>query len=120
MDSPLPIPEPDSENPLPIVLAKDGAVVLSYKAFVGRKEAHIIVSFPVAFAHRFGPADGRKSGAWETADSAWARGVRDGKARHYVFAFKDALFECVADGYGSETVEEDDDAVRLMSRRLYK
>jgi hypothetical protein len=38
----------------------------------------------------------------------------------YRVTFEGALFECVADGCGSETIEEDDDVVRLMSRRLYK
>lgn len=127
---PLPVPPPDVENPLPIVLAKDGTVVLSYMAFVARRDAHIIVSFHVAFDHRFGPPDRRglaahplaarglkPDGAFEVKDSSWARG---GKGRHYVFTFRDATFECLAEGYGCETIDEDDDAVRLMSRRLYK
>jgi hypothetical protein len=130
---PLPIPEPDSENPLPIVLAKDGAVVLSYMAFVARKDAHIIVTFHVAFGHRFGPPNGKAiaahplaarglkpDGAFEVKDSSWARDSFGGKGKHYAFTFKDALFECVAEGYGSESLDEDDDAVRQMARRLYK
>jgi hypothetical protein len=128
---PIAIPVPDVENPLPIVLAKDGAVVLSYMAFVGRKNAHIIVTFHVAFAHKFGPPDRRglaahplaarglkADGAFEVKASAWAREC--GKGRHYVFTFKDGVFECVAEGYGSETIDENDDVVRLMSRRLYR
>jgi hypothetical protein len=130
---PLAIPAPDVENPLPIVLAKDGAVVLSYMSFVARKDAHIIVSFHVAFAHRLGPPDRRglvshplagrglkADGAFEVKDSSWVRGSFGGKGRHYVFTFREAVFECVAEGYGSETINEDDDAVRLMARRLYK
>jgi hypothetical protein len=129
----LPVPEPDAENPLPIVLAKDGVVVLSYMAFVGRKDVHIIVSFHVAFGHRFGPPDRRglaahplagrglkPDGVFEVKGSSWVRDGFGGKGRHYVFAFRDALFECVAEGYGTETIEEDDDVVRLMARRLYK
>lgn len=119
---PLPLPEPDAKNPLPIVLAKDGVVVLSFMSFIRRAEAHVIVTFPVAFAHRFGPrgADAPKGdGAWEVPGSAWAAAFGP-KAKHFVFAFKDALFECAAEGCGEEVVEEDEDTVRLMSRRLYK
>jgi hypothetical protein len=130
---PIPVPEPDVENPLPIVLAKDGTVVLSYKAFFAGKDAHIIVSFHVAFDHRFGPPDrrGLKShplagrglkpdGAFEVKDSSWLRGAFAGKGKHYVFTFRDAVFECAAEGFGSETVDEDADVVRLMARRLYR
>jgi hypothetical protein len=130
---PLAIPEPDVEHPLPIVLAKDGTVVLSYMAFFAGKDAHIIVSFHVAFAHRFGPPDrsglashplagrGLKAdGAFEVKNSSWAGDSFGGKGRHYVFTFRDAIFECVAEGYGSETIDEDADVVRLMARRLYK
>ena len=127
------IPVPDADNPLPIVLAKDGTVVLSYMAYVGRRDAHIIVSFHVAFGHEFGPPDKRglaahplagrglkPDGAFEVKGSSWVRDSFAGKGRHYVFTFKDAVFECVAEGYGSETIDENDDVVRLMSRRLYK
>ncbi len=130
---PLAVPEPDAENPLPIVLAKDGGVVLSYMAFFARKKAHVVVSFHVAFGHRLGPPDRRglaahplaarglkPDGAFEVKDSSWVRGSFGGKGRHYVFTFRDAVFECVAEGYGSETIDEDDDVVRLMARRLYR
>ncbi len=107
--------------------------MLSYLSFVGRKNAHIIVSFHVAFGHRFGPPDRRglsahplaarglkPDGAFEVRDSSWVRGAFGGRGKHYVFAFQDALFECVAEGYGSETINEDADVVRVMSRRLYQ
>lgn len=129
----LAIPEPDRDNPLPIVLAKDGTVVLSYKSYVARKEEHIIVSFHVAYDHRFGPpgreglashplaARGLKpDGAFEVKNSAWTAGARALKAKHYLFTFRDAVFECLADGYGYESVEENADVVRLMARNLYK
>jgi hypothetical protein len=129
---PLAVPEPDVKNPLPVVLAKDGTVVLSYMAFVGRKDAHIVVSFHVAFAHRFGPPDRRglsahplsarglkPDGAFEVKGSSWVRDAFAGKGRHYVFTFSEAVFECVAEGYGSETIDEDADVVRVMARRLY-
>lgn len=130
---PIPVPDPDVVQPLPIILAKDGALVLSYMAFVGRKDQHIVVTFHVAYAHRFTPIDkkglaahplaarGLKAdGAFEVKGSSWAPGGCGPHAKHYVFSFKDALFECLADGFGSETIEEDDDVVRLMSRRLYR
>jgi hypothetical protein len=126
------IPEPDTVNPLPIVLAKDGTVVLSYMAFLAGRDAHILVTFHVAFAHRFGPPDRRSlashplasrglkaDGAFEVKDSSWAHAL-GGKGRHYVFTFRDGVFECLAEGYGSETIDEDADVVKLMSRRLYK
>jgi hypothetical protein len=127
---PITVPNPDVENPLPIVLAKDGTVVLSYMTFFAGKDAHVIVSFHVAYEHRFGPPDRRglashplsgrglkPDSVFEVKDSSWARA---GKGKHYVFTFRDAVFECLADGYGSETIDQDDDAVRQMSRRLYK
>lgn len=130
---PLPIPEPDVENPLPIVLSKDGAIVLSYMAFVARRDAHVVVTFHAAFGHRFGPPGSRgvaahplaarglkRDGAFEIKDSAWVRDAFDGKGKHYAFTFRDALFECVAEGFGSEVLDEDDDVVRLMARRLYR
>ena len=121
---PLSVPEPDSANALPIVLAKDGVVVLSYKAYVARTNAHIVVSFHVAYAHRYGPLAGRDlkpDRSYEVENSSWVLDSFGGKkGKHYVFTFQNSVFECVADGYGSETIDEDDDAVRLMSRRLYK
>ncbi|NNN04620.1 MAG: hypothetical protein HKL90_01835 [Elusimicrobia bacterium] len=119
----LAVLDPDFARPLPIVLAKDGTVVLSYLARRGHKSVHILVAFHVAFAHRLlpssvgGPARGE---AFEVKGSAWARDVGGGKGKHYVFIFPDATFECVAEGYGSETIEEDADVVRLMARRLYR
>jgi hypothetical protein len=130
---PIAVPAPDVDGPLPIVLAKDGTVVLSYMAFVARRDAHVIVAFHTAFGHTFGPPDRRglashplagrglkSDGAFEVKDSTWVRDFFGGKGRHYVFTFKDAVFECVAEGYGSETIDENDDVVRLMSRRLYR
>jgi hypothetical protein len=129
----IPVPEPDVGNPLPVVLAKDGTVVLSYMAFMTRWRKHVLVSFHVAFGHRLAALDRaglaahplsarglKPDGAFEVKGSSWVRAAFGGRGRHYAFTFKDALFECAAEGFGSETIEEDDDVVRLMSRRLYK
>jgi hypothetical protein len=130
---PLRIAEPDLDHPLPIVLAKEGAVVLSYMAFVVRKKAHVLATFHVAYGHRHGPPGRRgvaahplaerglkPDGAFEVKGSSWVRDSFGGKGKHYVFTFRDEMFECVADGYGAETIDEDADVVRLMARRLYK
>jgi hypothetical protein len=119
---PLPLPEPDAKNPLPIALAKDGVVVLSYMSFIRRLEAHVIVTFPTAKAHRVQPrGEGapKTDGGYEVEGSEWAASF-GGKTRHYLFVFKDLVFECLSDGYGDEVVEEQEDTVRLMARRLYK
>lgn len=127
-------PPPDPGDPLPIILAKDGAVILSY---VAGRELTVMATFPSCIAHRFaGPeamslrehplADrGLKAhGAYEVRDSSWVRSLapRDGAARrkHFVITFRDSVFECVADDIGVEMIREDDDTVKLMSRRLYK
>ncbi len=116
------------------MLAKGGTVVLSYVAFVAGKDAH---RHRVVSCRGSGTASGRrtgadsrrtplaarglkKDGAFEVKDSSWVRDSFGGKGKHYVFTFKDALFECVAEGFGSETLDENDDAVRQMARRLYK
>ncbi len=130
---PLPLPEPDVDHPLPIVLTKEGVTVLSYMAFLKHKDMHIVVSFHTAFGHRFGPPDRggvaahplaarglKRDGVFEVLGSSWVRDSFGGKGRHYVFTFRDAMFEVAAEGYGSETIEEDADVVRLMSRRLYR
>lgn len=105
----LPIPEPDAETPLPIVLAKDGAVILSYQSYVARKDICVIVSFPLCYAHRFGKGE-----------TAWEPGDFGGRGKRFVFSFKDAEFECVAEDYGSEVSNEADDVVKLMAKRIYK
>jgi hypothetical protein len=131
--APLPVPDPDLENPLPIVLSKDGGLVLSYLSFMVRWRKHVIVTFHPAFGHRFGPP-GRKDlashplaahglkpeRAYEVKGSPWIRDAFGGRGKHYLFTFRDSVFECAAEGFGSETIEEEDDVVRLMSRRLYK
>lgn len=130
---PLHIPEPDVDHPLPVILAKEGSVVVSYMAWLGRKHSHIIVTFHPTYAHRFGPPAKRElaahplaarglkpDGVFEVKDSSWVRDAFGGKGKHYAFAFREGLFECVADGFGCETIEEEDDVVRLMARRLYK
>ena len=119
-------PPPDPGDPLPVVLAKDGAVILSY---VAGRELTVMATFPVCRAHVFGPADGHPlakrgltpHGAFEVQDSSWARSFGGSeRVKHFVFTFGGSLFECVANDAGVELIREDDDTVKLMSRRLYK
>ncbi len=53
-------------------------------------------------------------------DSCGRESKFGGKGRHYVFTFRDAVFGGVAEGYGLETIDENDDVVRLMARRLFR
>lgn len=125
-------PAPDSTgDPLPIVLAKDGAVILSY---VAGRELTVMATFPVCHLHLFGGSDAkdlkkhplagrglRPHGAFEVKDSYWARSQEGPKRwKHFVFTFRDSLFECLANDIGVELIREDDDTIKLMSRRLYK
>ena len=111
-------PPPDPGDPLPVVLAKDGAVILSY---VAGRELTVMASFPICHAHRFGAPDGKRShGAFVVKDSAWAESSGPGKRKHFVFIFRDSVFECVAEDVGVELIREGDDTVKLMARRLYK
>lgn len=125
-------PKPDSiGDPLPIVLAKDGAVILSY---VAGRELTVMATFPICLIHRFGePGAGslathplaerglKPHGAFEVPHSTWARSFAGPKPwKHFVFTFRDSLFECVANDIGVELIREDDDTIKLMARRLYK
>lgn len=128
------VPPPDAGDPLPVVLAKDGAAVLSY---VAGRELTVMATFPVCLAQLFGGPDAKSlsehplaerglkaHGAFEVRDSSWARALesRDGpaKRKHFIFTFRDSVFECVAGDIGVELIREDDDTVKLMARRLYK
>lgn len=126
-------PPPDSGDPLPVVLAKDGAVILSY---VAGRELTVMATFPVCAAHVFGGPDAKSikehplaerglkaHGAFEVHDSSWARSLSspgEPKRKHFIFTFRDSVFECVANDIGVELIREDDDTVKLMSKRLYK
>ncbi len=128
------VPPPDPGNPLPVILAKDGSVILSY---VAGRELTVIATFPICREQRFGESNAKSlrkhplaerglkaHGAFEVRDSSWARALeaRDGpaKRKHFIFTFRDSIFECVASGIGVELIREDDDTVKLMSKRLYK
>lgn len=113
---PLKIPAPDAKEPLPIVLAKDGGLVLSYRAFVARRDQCVVVAFPRCREHRYEAAAGRELGCWEVEDSPWAKAPW----RHYVFVFPETVLECAAEGYSEELIEELGDTVRMMSKRLYR
>lgn len=127
-------PSPDSGDPLPVVLAKDGAVILSY---VAGRELTVMATFPFCAAHLFGEPKAKKldahplakrglkaHGAFEVKDSSWGRAFAavhgEPKRKHFVFTFRDSLFECLATDIGVELIREDDDTVKLMSKRLYK
>lgn len=127
-------PPPDQGDPLPIVLAKDGAVILSY---VAGRELTVVATFPVCAATLFGEPRAKSlskhplaerglkaHGAFEVEDSSWARALeaRDGSGlkKHFIFTFRDSVFECVANDIGVELIREDDDTIKLMSKRLYK
>lgn len=123
-------PPPDSGDPLPVVLAKDGAVIVSY---VAGRELTVMATFPICAAHLFGGPDAKSvakhplaerglkaHGAFEVRDSSWARSFGTQKLKHFVFTFRDSVFECVANDVGIELIKEDDDTVKLMSKRLYK
>lgn len=112
----LPIPDPDAKEPLPIVLAKDGGLVLSYRAFVARRDQCVVIVFPGCREHKYSPRNGQELGCFEVPDSQWAKGP----AKHYVFVFPDTVLECAAEGYSEELVEELGDTVRMMSKRLYQ
>ena len=123
-------PPPDPGDPLPIVLAKDGSVILSY---VAGRELTVVATFPFCRAHVFGgpiakslsehplAERGLKAhGAFEVKDSSWARSLEPQNGKHFIFTFRDSVFECVAADIGVELIREDDDTVKLMSKRLYK
>lgn len=125
-------PPPDATgDPLPIVLAKDGAVILSY---VAGRELTVMATFPICHEHHFGGPDAKSlpkhplaarglkaHGAFEVRGSSWAASQEEPKRwKHFVFTFRDSLFECLANDIGVELIREDDDTVKLMSRRLYK
>ena len=127
------LPPPDPGDPLPIVLAKDGAVILSY---VAGRELTVIVTFPFCAAQLFGGPNAKTlhkhplaerglkaHGAFEVRDSSWARALESrgaARGKHFIFTFRDSVFECVARDLGVELIREDDDTVKLMARRLYK
>ncbi len=125
-------PSPDTADPLPVVLAKDGTVILSY---VAGRELTVVATFPDCAAHLFGASDSKSlqkhplaerglkpHGAFEVRDSSWAASFpgRTKKPKHFVFTFHDSIFECVANDIGVELIREDDDTIKLMSKRLYK
>ena len=126
------LPPPDQGDPLPVVLAKDGTVILSY---VAGRELTVIVTFPFCSAQLFGGPNAKSlkkhplaergltaHGAFEIRGSSWARALAGGGAaqKHFIFTFRDSVFECVANDLGVELIREDDDTVKLMARRLYK
>lgn len=110
------------------------------------EEPLAIVEFTSCYAHMFGPPndeafDGhplasrglQPYGAYEVLNSSWLRHLeqmntvhehhepdRFWKRHHYIFAFHDSTFECVADGYEiTETYGSMESTLPLMARRLW-
>ena len=110
------------------------------------EESLAIVEFTICYAHMFGPPndeafDGhplagrglKPYGAYEVLNSSWLRQLeqmnsvhehhkpdRFWKRHHYIFAFHDSTFECVADGFEiTETYGSMESTLPLMARKLW-
>lgn len=87
---------------------KDNLVVLSCAA--GR-DLTILATFPFCCAQLFSQPDSRSLRKHPLTPH--------GLKPHEAFEVQDSAFECVAAGIGVEMIREDDDTIKLMSRRLY-
>lgn len=110
------------------------------------EEPLAIVEFKHCYAHMFGPPNDdafsghplaerglRPYGAFEIADSSWLRRLermnsvhpyhdpeRFWKRSHYVFAFHDSTFECVANGFEvTETRGSMESTLPVMAQKLW-
>jgi hypothetical protein len=119
------IPAPDMGAPMPLVLANDHAVVLAYygrEPDSQKQPPTIVIHFVEVWAQYLGaPNDEAFEGhplaarglrayaAWEVQHSSWIRQLetinrvhrshdpeRFAEYRHFIFAFHDRTFECVA------------------------
>lgn len=107
--------------PLPVVIADEGRLLLAYLT-APDSENLAVLKFSRVRAHRWGPPNDEtlhghalyeRGLRWyaiqEVIESSWIRGLerlnsvhrnhvpgRSTSSRHYVFAFHDSLFECIA------------------------
>lgn len=128
------VPEPEAGAPMPVVLAKEGTTVLAYyKSAPDYSDPIVVVRFSGCSTHMFGiPNDEAFSGhplyergleyngIFEIENSSWVRRLEqinsvhehhNKKAfleglRHFIFAFHDSTFECVASGFDVQVEEE--------------
>lgn len=110
------------------------------------EEPSAIVEFKWCYAYMFGPPNDEAFsghplyerglmpyGAYEVTDSSWIRKLermnsvhsyhkaeRFWQRHHYVFAFHDSTFECVADGFEiTETMGSMQSLLPLMAKKLW-
>jgi len=115
------LPGHSAGAPLPVVIADEGRLLLAYLTAPACEKLAVLKFFGVS-AHRWGPPGDEtlhshplyeRGLRWyaiqEVIDSSWIRSLdlldsvhtnyvpgRQTSDRHYVFAFHDSLFECVA------------------------
>jgi hypothetical protein len=133
------IPQMDTGAPLPLVLASDDRVLLSYLLRDG--EGVVIVDFQASRAHSLGsPNDETLHGhplartgltsyaVFEISNSPWIEVLRQigsvhrlynakrfAQLKHYIFTFHDCTFECIAEGLTFRIIECESRAARLAA-----
>lgn len=116
------LPLPASGAPMPLILADDQHLMLGYEIAPGGEELAVL-RFPHSLAHFFGPPNEESwrghplaqrgltpGGVYEVRHSSWCRALerlnrvhprhdprRYDRYRHFVFAFHDETFECIAE-----------------------
>jgi len=128
------VPRPEAGAPMPVVLATESVLFLVYyKGLVPNYDDHIVVvRFPGCLSHMFGiPNDEAFRGhplyerglehyaVFEIRSSSWVRRLEQVnsvhphhnkkeflKFKHFIFAFHDSTFECVASGFDVQAEEE--------------
>ncbi|MPZ32846.1 MAG: hypothetical protein GEV13_17940 [Rhodospirillales bacterium] len=122
------LPQQSGGAPVPLLLAEDSELVLAYLTSSSSDEV-AIVEFDLVAAHYFGPPNDealsghplykkglRAYGAYEVKNSSWIRALERmnrvhpnhrptmySRDRHFIFAFHDTAFECVAHGIRNVT-----------------
>jgi hypothetical protein len=112
----------DASAPRPAITATDDALSLAYS---GPGEEHFRVAFTGALVHYFGPPNDKTLrahpmaafglshlGAFEVQHSRWIEELRTmdradrrhddarfDRLRHFIWAFRDSTFECLAEGF---------------------